>query len=101
MNDDFENRLQSLRPRALPEAWRTEILAQAAGRRSRTRPPRWLVGGWSVAWAAIIMLYLTTPTGPAPQMMAREPAPMPILNERTRALDALLASNLDSTPLHP
>ncbi len=108
-NPDFETRLQGLRPKALPEAWRAEILerarsaASARPRRARLLPPRWLMAGWSLAWAATLVLHLASPDEtPAPRAAPSTAALAPALNERTTALQSLLASNLDTfTPVPP
>ena len=69
MNDDFEKKLRALtRATGLPDptrAWKADILSTArreaaAARRSLTPPPL-LIGAWAVAWAAIIILSLSTP----------------------------------------
>ena len=97
MNDDFESKLQALRPRALPEAWRAEILAAATAPR-RARPPRLLLVGWSVAWAAVIVLHLITPTESPGPLTRATPGVQHGLSERTQTLEALLALNTDPPP---
>ncbi len=101
--DDFENRLQALRPHALPEAWRAEILgrSRASARRSSLRPPRWLVAGWGLAWAAVIVLHLMTPGDPAGPATGSASAIGPALRERSQTMSALLAFNHDSTLPQP
>ncbi len=94
-HDPFENDLRALQRRSLPESWRDEMLQAAAKAPRATRTPRWLVAGWSVAWAAILALYFTTPGEPetsAPAGMSSTTAP-PLWQERTAAIAALLAAN--------
>lgn len=102
MNEDFENRLQSLRPGSLPESWRGDILAAArAAETPRTGPPRWLALGWGLAWAATVVLYLATPAESPVQVTHRGPALQPALREREETLHALLAFTNDSPPAIP
>ena len=97
MNDDLEHKLQSLRPHALPAAWRAEILGKAAASARRsTLPPRWLAVGWGLAWAAVVVLHLTTPTESASPLARGAPGVQPRLKERAQTLDALLALNTDT-----
>ncbi|MDB6006057.1 MAG: hypothetical protein JWR15_3044 [Prosthecobacter sp.] len=94
-HDPFENDLRALQRRKLPENWRDEMLQAAAKTPHGTRTPRWLVAGWSVAWAATLVLYFTTPAEPeasAPAGMSSPPAPL-LWQERTAAIAALLAAN--------
>ena len=49
--DAFENDLRALNRRALPEEWRNEMLQRS---KPTMRTPRWLVAGWSMAWAAMV-----------------------------------------------
>jgi hypothetical protein len=98
---DFETRLQSLRPLPLPENWRAEILhhARAAAtppRRSALLPPRWLMAGWGLAWAAVLLLHLATPQEqPAAFTVAARVEFAPALSSRAAVMQSLLASNLD------
>ena len=111
MNDhDFETRLQSLRPCSLPEGWRAEILERARTaaaqkpRRPAFLPPRWLMAGWGLAWAATFVLHLATPQEvPAARAVAAQAGMVPALNSRAAVLQSLLASNLDASTLaaHP
>ena len=102
MNDDFENRLQGLRPKNLPEAWSAEILGQARAAQSPSiRPPRWLMAGWGVAWAAVIVLHFTTPDESSSLMARTSTGIQPRLRQRTETLNALLALNSESLPPTP
>lgn len=97
-HDPFENDLGSLERRALPAAWRNEMLAAAATASAprRMRTPRWLVAGWGVAWAAILGMWLTTPAEPSPQPQAAQPAPGApsiLWAGRTATIESLLATN--------
>ncbi|MFN0079891.1 MAG: hypothetical protein ACKVY0_25785 [Prosthecobacter sp.] len=90
--DAFENDLRALKRRALPEGWRNEMLQRA---KPAIRTPRWLVAGWSVAWAAILAMYFTMPTESATQ---RSPAmsntaPTMLWQQRAATIEALLAAN--------
>ncbi|WP_395742228.1 hypothetical protein [Prosthecobacter sp.] len=100
--DPFENALGALRRRELPTAWRDEMLqtattaaatAPAAPRTART--PRWLVAGWSLAWAATVILFFGTPAEEAPQSTAlsRGAAPALLWQQRAAQIEALLAAN--------
>lgn len=94
-HDAFEKDLRALRRRELPTGWRDEML-QAAAKTSRvTRTPRWLVAGWSLAWAAILAMYVTTPDEPAaPQAgYVIDTAPPMLWQQRAAAIEALLAAN--------
>jgi hypothetical protein len=72
--DDFEQKLialtRVLRDTAQPDptpAWKHDILARAHREAAAARPPgppRLLVAGWALAWAAIILLTLSTPRVP-------------------------------------
>ena len=93
--DPFENTLSALRRRALPAQWRDEMLQAAVQPPPRVaRTPRWLVAGWSVAWAAIVVMYFTTPAEPTLQQAAAPaPAGTPLLwQQRAAAIEALLAA---------
>ncbi|MBX7211984.1 MAG: hypothetical protein K1X78_27005 [Verrucomicrobiaceae bacterium] len=68
-DDHFENKLQSLtrelrRPDATAQ-WKEEILAralrEAATAKVRVLPPRWLMGAWAGAWAAVLVLKVAVP----------------------------------------
>jgi hypothetical protein len=88
--DDFEKDLQALRRRELPAAWRDELLPAL---KPTTRTPRWLLAGWSAAWAAILMMYFTTAPEPdAPPSTAHE-TPTLRWEERAALIANLLASN--------
>ncbi|WP_395740016.1 hypothetical protein [Prosthecobacter sp.] len=110
--DAFENDLRALRRRALPDEWRSEMLQAAAAAGAppvmpkthaapaAARAPRWLVAGWSLAWAATVVMYFTTPPEPAaplPSYSAEMPdstAPPALLwDQRAAAIAALVASN--------
>jgi len=86
MKDEFEEKLLEITrstPRADPTpAWKADILARAraeAPPRHRMLPPRALIAGWAVAWAAIVALALATPPdedrGPAPETAASHADP--------------------------
>ena len=60
MNDDFEQRLQTLRRVPLPAEWKAEILSRAVAPPSVLRPPRWLAMTWGAAWAVVVVLNLTS-----------------------------------------
>ncbi|MDI1312966.1 hypothetical protein [Prosthecobacter sp.] len=94
--DPFENDLRALQRRALPPAWREEMLGQAAAQAQRaTRTPRWLLASWGVAWAATLVLYFTTPSEPAapPSVSLTDPALPMLWQQRAAAIEALLAAN--------
>lgn len=89
-SDAFENELRALQRRGLPADWRDDIL-RAATVPSRT--PRWLITGWSAAWAAIVVMYFTTPAEPlTPAVSAQTPATMR-WEERAALIEDLLAAN--------
>ena len=93
--DPFENALSALQRRPLPAAWRDEMLQAAAEKPQVARTPRWLVAGWSLAWAATLVLYFTTPAEPAAAQaanMSQAAAPM-LWQQRAAAIEALLAAN--------
>jgi hypothetical protein len=100
LDDPFEQKLASLRPRDLPQEWRGEILARAAKapRARLTRPPKWLLTGWGVAWAAVIALHFMTPNDEPAVTAQAETLPIIPLQERSQALYALLNSNPGLTP---
>ncbi|MCE2692663.1 MAG: hypothetical protein LW645_00110 [Verrucomicrobiaceae bacterium] len=90
--DAFENDLRALNRRELPEEWRNEILQRS---KPATRTPRWLVAGWSVAWAAIMVMYFTTPAEPATPSSDSwsKAAPTMLWQQRAASIEALLAAN--------
>ncbi|MCB1279623.1 hypothetical protein [Prosthecobacter sp.] len=96
-HDSFENDLLALRRRELPGHWRDEMLQAAATETTRhgSRTPRWLVAGWSLAWAAILLMYHTMPSEPQTRI-----APSPdnlsaaaLWQQHNAAIEALLAAN--------
>lgn len=91
--DAFERELSALKRKALSAEWRAEILAAAEQAQSPTRTPRWLVVGWSAAWAAILVMYFTTPGEPDTQPRVSRNAPVLRFDERAALIDSLLASN--------
>ena len=93
--DPFENDLRALVRCELPSAWRDEMLQAAAQTPQVVRTPRWLQTGWSLAWAAILVMYFTTPAEPsAPQAAGMSEAAPPMLwQQRAAAIEALLAAN--------
>lgn len=92
--DPFENALGALQRRALPAEWRNEML-QAAAQPRAARTPRWLVAGWSLAWAATLVMYFTTPAEEAPQstVLNRGSSPALLWQQRAAEIEALLAAN--------
>ena len=98
-DDPFEQKLASLRSRELPPEWRAEILARAvaAPRAKLTRPPKWLLAGWGVAWAAVITLHVMTPADSRSTPKVAAPQ-MILLQERSQTLYALLNPNIDFIP---
>jgi hypothetical protein len=93
--DPFENDLRALQRRALPAEWRDAMLQAAAQPPRAARTPRWLVAGWSLAWAATLVMYFTTPAEPAaPQAAGMSGIASPLLwQQRAAAIEALLAAN--------
>ncbi len=93
--DPFETALSALQRRELPNSWRAEMLQAAARKPRAVRTPRWLVAGWSLAWAATLVMYFTTPAEPsAPQAAGMSEAAPPLLwQQRAAAIEALLAVN--------
>ena len=91
--DAFENDLRELKRRALPEHWRDAILSAARDIKMEPRAPRWLIVCWSAAWAAIMVMYFTTPAEPDTQPRTVQAAPVLRFDERAALIDALLASN--------
>jgi hypothetical protein len=92
-HDAFENDLRALQRRELPAQWRDEILSAAKTIKSASRTPRWLVIGWSAAWAAILMMYFTTPAEPEAPPHSVQTNPAVLWEERTALIEKLLASN--------
>ena len=88
--DAFENDLQALRRSELPAAWR-DVLLPALKPAKRT--PRWLVAGWSVAWVAILVMYLTTPAEPDAPPSTAHAAPTLRWEARAALIENLLAAN--------
>lgn len=91
--DAFENDLHALRRRELPAVWREEILNAANTSRPTPHTPRLLVAGWSAAWAAILLMFFTTPSEPDTGSHFARSAPEMALDQRAALIDALLASN--------
>lgn len=94
-HDAFEKDLRALRRRELPDDWRAEMLHAAAAKTPRVaRTPRWLVAGWSAAWAAILAMYFTTPAEPVISRTVHAPSSAPPLlwQQRAAAIEALLAA---------
>lgn len=93
--DPFENDLRALQRRPLPPEWRAEMLHAAAQTPRVARTPRWLLAGWSLAWAATLVMYFTTPAEPsAPQAAGMSHTTPPLLwQQRAAAIEALLAAN--------
>lgn len=99
-DDPLEQKLAALPPRELPPEWRAEILAraQAAPRSQSKRPPKWLVVGWGLAWAAVIALHFMTPReAPSTSPMAAAPD-APSLKGRSQMLYTFLNATTDLTP---
>lgn len=92
-HDPFENQLSTLRQRGLPAEWRSQMLGAAMAAPRPTRAPRWLVAGWGAAWAAIVMLYLTTPPEPASAPASAQSIPPLQWELRLAAIEDLLAAN--------
>ncbi|MES2598872.1 MAG: hypothetical protein V4662_26305 [Verrucomicrobiota bacterium] len=97
---DLESRLSSLPLSPLPPEWKAELLArlpQAApaavpisiAPRLRRTPPRWLAIGWGLAWAAVIVLHLSTPATQGSKPFTG-PATARSLKQRTDLLQSLL-----------
>jgi len=68
MNDDFETKLQALRPRALPAEWKAEILANAQppGLLRSLAPPRWIAWSLAAMWLTALILEFASPNFSAP-----------------------------------
>lgn len=92
-HDPFEDDLRALKRRDLPDHWRDELLHAAMTPPHVTRTPRWLLAGWSLAWAAIVMMYVTTPTEPAPQTTAAHATPALLWADREALIRDLLTAN--------
>lgn len=92
-HDAFENDLHALHRRDLPAQWRDEILNASKTIKPAPRTPRWLVAGWSAAWAAILMMYFTTPAEPLPETGTANVLPIMRWDERATLISNLLASN--------
>ncbi len=91
--DAFENDLRALQRCELPADWRNEILGSVKTIKPVPRTPRWLVAGWSAAWAAILLMYFTTPSEPDTSPHSVQALPTLLWQERAAMIDALLASN--------
>ena len=93
--DPFENALSALQRRPLQAEWRDEMLHAVAQEPRVVRTPRWLLTGWSLAWAASLVMYLTTPAEPSAPLAAgmSEAAPPMLWQQRAAAIEALLAAN--------
>lgn len=100
-HDDFENKLQSLtrglcRPDPTAQ-WKDEILARALREaepaKTRVLPPRWLMGAWAAAWAAVIVLTFSAPSTSSPSSTMAIEAPQPLPVARPKSAPTLLALN--------
>ena len=100
-HDDFENKLQSLtrevrRPDPTAQ-WKDEILAgalrEAATAKARVLPPRWLMGAWAVAWAAVIVLTFAAPSTSSPSSTMAIETSQPLSVTRPKSAPTLLALN--------
>ena len=89
-SDPFERELQTLQRRALPADWRDEMLRAA---KPAPHAPRWLVAGWSTAWAAILVMYFSTPIETTAPPSATQTAPVLRWEERAAMINSLLAAN--------
>lgn len=108
-HDNFENKLLSLTRevrRPDPTAgWKDEILVralrEAAPARSRLLPPRWLMGAWAVAWAAVIVLTLAAPgtTSPSSTMVGGSSQPLSVARPKSAPTLLALNRNLHIDPL--
>jgi hypothetical protein len=102
-DDPFEQKLATLKPRELPPEWRAEILGRAVAmvpaRVKTKRPPKWLVAGWGLGWAAVITLHFLTPE-PEPASQLQTAAVREVVSppHRSQTLYALLNSHLDLNP---
>lgn len=91
-HDSFENDLRALQRRELPVGWRNEIL-HATITKPVPRAPRWLVMGWSLAWAAILLMYFTTPSEPVSPTPMMQASPGLLWEQRAALIEKLLAAN--------
>lgn len=100
-HDDFENKLLSLtrelhRPDPTAQ-WKNEILARALREaepvKSRLLPPRWLMGAWAAAWAAVIALTFSAPNTTSPTSSSAQVAKLPPPVARRESAPTLLALN--------
>jgi hypothetical protein len=96
MNDELESQLSALKVRPLPPEWRAQILGHLPQPRvpeTRRAPPRWLMAGWGLAWAAVIALHFSTPA--APRSNERTPPAISVnaLQQRAELMQSLLAFN--------
>lgn len=100
-HDDFENKLLSLtrelhRP-DLTAQCKDEILARALREaeptKSRVLPPRWLMGAWAAAWAAVIAFTFSAPNTTPPAASNAEVARLPAPVARPESAPTLLALN--------
>ena len=108
-HDDFENKLQSLtRELRRPDptaGWKDEILAralrEAAPAKSRVLPPRWLMGAWAAAWAAVIVLTFSAPstTSPSSTTAGETSQPLPVARPKSAPTLLALNRNLQIDPL--
>lgn len=100
--DPFEQKLASLKPRELPPEWRAEILGRAAAaaplRVKAKRPPRWLVAGWGLAWAAVVVLHWMTPEATGSEKVSASVEDVSRYLDRTQTLYAFLNFNPDLNP---
>lgn len=96
---DLESRLSSLPLSHLPPEWKADLLARlpqttpasvSIAPRIRRTPPRWLAIGWGLAWAAVIILHLSTPATQGSKPVT-DPATAQSLKQRTELLQSLLA----------
>ena len=99
MNDDFEQRLQSLRRRPLPAQWKAEILRTAVPSAPSLRPPRWLAWGMAAAWCLVGLLHLLTPSLSNTPVVAT-PTP-PASPNAWAQQQQLLASLMSDNPSQP
>ena len=93
--DPFENALSALQRRKLPAEWRDEMLQAAAQKPRVLHTPCWLLAGWSLAWAATLVMYFTTPAEPfvSSPVSVRDTTPPLLWQQRAAAIEALLAAN--------
>lgn len=99
MNDDLEQRLQSLRRRPLPAAWKAGILRATSPSLPSLRPPRWLAWGMAAAWCVVGLLHVLTPSLPSTPVVA---SPAPPMNSNAWAQQQqLLASLMSDNPSLP